>query len=280
MPESIRQRPEPVPIALACVLRTASFSDELVFTVVLANGRTYESLAPRAACWDMESRMILSDEPLGETNGYVEATALDFVDDQLIVEIPDGTTIVVMIASVSARPSRTVPSRFTGDRLAVQVSRQQRFEVVMNEPFPGERPENAEVVEFSQRFPEPFTPLEAATVVEEMARETFGLTAFRGNVMRASDTFIPLTNQRGIVNPESRSAQSGQDYPRISFDEAVRVPTSGELGLQPLDQEIIDAISISPEELVRRAGEINLAEDFGTLSGTWNYHVADNETNL
>lgn len=97
-------------VAIPCQLAPGAFSGERVFSVQLADGQTYTSLAPRQFCWNADGRLVGPHEPTDAVQGLVAARIVDWIDDrQLQAEVPDGEVIAVDAESVKPRPTPIVP---------------------------------------------------------------------------------------------------------------------------------------------------------------------------
>jgi hypothetical protein len=96
-------------VALTCKVSPGAFSGERIFKVTLANSEPYEGLAPRQFCWNGQNRLVAENEPQAEINGMVAARVIDSVDDQMIVEVPDGEIIAVDKTNVKPRPTSIKP---------------------------------------------------------------------------------------------------------------------------------------------------------------------------
>lgn len=93
-------------VSIKSKLTPGGFSGERIFQVDLANGDSYQSLAPRQFCWNNEGNLVAENEPTTEINGLIAAKIIDFVDDdQILVEVPDGEIIAVDKDNVQARPT-------------------------------------------------------------------------------------------------------------------------------------------------------------------------------
>jgi hypothetical protein len=104
---------ERILVAVPCLLSKGIFSSERVFEVTLANGETYQGIAPRHFCWNN------SKKPLGETeaqdeevSGLLAARVVEELDDdQVAVAVPDGKVLAVKKGQIRARPTPINPPR-------------------------------------------------------------------------------------------------------------------------------------------------------------------------
>lgn len=97
-------------VALKCKLAPGGFSGERIFEVKLANGKPYQSLAPRPFCWNSQGHLVAADEPSSEVEGMIAARIVDYIDaEQVIVEVPDGEIIAVDKSDIKERPSNIKP---------------------------------------------------------------------------------------------------------------------------------------------------------------------------
>jgi hypothetical protein len=97
-------------VALPCKLSPGGFSGERIFEVILADGKSYKSLAPRQFCWNSERSLVAENEPTSEVEGMVAARVIESIEhDQIIVEVPDGEVIAVDKDAVQKRPTEINP---------------------------------------------------------------------------------------------------------------------------------------------------------------------------
>ncbi len=97
-------------VALPCKLSPGGFSGERIFEVILADGKSYKSIAPRQFCWNSEGLLVAKDEPTSEIEGMVAARVVESIEDgQIIVEVPDGEVIAVDKCAVQKRPTEINP---------------------------------------------------------------------------------------------------------------------------------------------------------------------------
>lgn len=50
-------------VAVPCTIAPGAFSGERIFSLTLANGEQYASLAPRFFCWNTEDQLVQENEP-------------------------------------------------------------------------------------------------------------------------------------------------------------------------------------------------------------------------
>jgi len=97
-------------VALPCTWAKGGFSGERVFTISLANGEPYESVAPRDFFWNASGQLIGDSQPDVRQKGMIAARVIDQLeDDQVLVEIPDGEVIAVAGDLIKERPSQINP---------------------------------------------------------------------------------------------------------------------------------------------------------------------------
>jgi hypothetical protein len=96
-------------VALPCELSMGSFSGERFFDVTLANGETYHGFAPRFFCWNASGKLVEGSEPETQSPGMVAAKVIQWLDDQVQVEVPDGQVIAVDRNMVKSRPTPILP---------------------------------------------------------------------------------------------------------------------------------------------------------------------------
>jgi hypothetical protein len=96
-------------IAVTCIISPGAFSGERVFRVKLANSDFYVGISPREFCWNDHGLLVEKNEPEygSEIEGKIAARLLRTIDnDQIIVEVPDGQSIVVDSQTIVKRPTR------------------------------------------------------------------------------------------------------------------------------------------------------------------------------
>jgi hypothetical protein len=96
-------------VAIYCKISPGAFSGERVFSIDLANGDKYKSLAPRQFCWNGQNQIVEKDEPQSEIEGLIAARIVEDIEGQFIVEIPDGNIIAVKKELVEKRPTNIKP---------------------------------------------------------------------------------------------------------------------------------------------------------------------------
>ncbi len=97
-------------VALPCHLAPGAFSGERVFSVRMANGHEYVSLAPRQFCWNQSGQLVDRHEPGNAAEGMVAARVVNEPDAlQVFVEVPDGEVIAVDRELVRSRPTEIRP---------------------------------------------------------------------------------------------------------------------------------------------------------------------------
>jgi hypothetical protein len=99
-------------VAIQCQVEPGGFSGERLFTVQLANGEDYVSVAPRQFCWNSNGNLVAINEPASKVNGLVAARVLEELEhSQVLVEVPDGQIIAVDRSKVQRRPTPIKPER-------------------------------------------------------------------------------------------------------------------------------------------------------------------------
>jgi hypothetical protein len=97
-------------VALPCTLAPGIVSGERFFEVRLANGRSYQSIAPRYFCWNEGGGLVGEFDPVAEAPGKVAARVVGEAEGgQVLVEVPDGKVIAVDRSEVCERPSQILP---------------------------------------------------------------------------------------------------------------------------------------------------------------------------
>ncbi len=98
-------------IALLCSISPGAFSGERIFSVKLSNSDIYTGISPREFCWNGSDLLVEKDEPNpgsdSRISGKIAARILRAIDDdEFIVEVPDGRSIVVDKQIIVPRPTR------------------------------------------------------------------------------------------------------------------------------------------------------------------------------
>jgi hypothetical protein len=97
-------------VAIPCKLYQGMFSSERVFVVPLADGKTYDGVAPRHFCWNSDGEPVGEGERTDGAPGFVAAKVVEELDgNQLAVEVPDGEVVAVDKGVVRQRPTTIHP---------------------------------------------------------------------------------------------------------------------------------------------------------------------------
>lgn len=99
-------------VAIPCTLDPGMFSSERVFRVTMADGKTYQGIAPSHFCWNEKGVLVSENGPAQSEKGLVAARLVEILDDeQNAVELPDGEVIAVRVEHMVDRPTVITPPK-------------------------------------------------------------------------------------------------------------------------------------------------------------------------